>query len=159
MYNYIQKKYKALLLQMSAALHLSPFSREIWKLVFSENASLLVVKTPFLYSLTVEWMYVCRGGGVNMITDVLCSVNMCTFLCKQSTLLWTLRYRFFFFFLSLSLSNLSFWLWQQNNIITKSVIRAMIVAFVLWPGSWKRFTQTQTQIVSFGCSEWEKVVT
>ena len=28
------------------------------------------------YSLTIEWMCGGRGGGVNMITDVLYSVNM-----------------------------------------------------------------------------------
>ena len=43
---------------------------------FLKNASLLVCETPFLHSLTIEWMCGCRGGGVNMITDVLYSLNM-----------------------------------------------------------------------------------
>ena len=34
-----------------------------------------------LQSLTVEWMCVCRGSGVNMITDVLYSVNMYIRFC------------------------------------------------------------------------------
>ena len=33
-----------------------------------------------LHSLTSEWMCVCRGGGVNIITDVLYSVNIYIFL-------------------------------------------------------------------------------
>ena len=69
--------------QTSAALHLSPLSRKIWKRIFLKNASLLVCETPFLQSLTIGCTCVCRGGGVNMITDVLCSVNMyILFLCK-----------------------------------------------------------------------------
>ena len=48
-----------------------------------KNASLLVCETPFLHCLTVEWMCVCRGSGVNVIADVLYSVNMyIRFLCK-----------------------------------------------------------------------------
>ena len=46
------------------------------KTSFSKNASLLVCKTPFMHSWTIEWNSVCRAGGVNMITDVLYSVNM-----------------------------------------------------------------------------------
>ena len=50
-------------------------------------ASLLVCETPFLHSLTIEWMCGCRGGGVNMITDVLYSVNMYIhFYVKRSEL-------------------------------------------------------------------------
>ena len=33
-----------------------------------------------LHSLTIEWMCVCRGGGVNIITDVLYSVTIYIFL-------------------------------------------------------------------------------
>ena len=48
--------FSVLFLQTSAALHLSPLSRKIWKHIFLKNASLLVCKIPFLHSLTVEWM-------------------------------------------------------------------------------------------------------
>ena len=41
-----------------------------------QNSSLLVCETAFLHSLAIGWMCGCRGGGVNMITDVLYSVNM-----------------------------------------------------------------------------------
>ena len=64
-------------------LHLSPLSRKIWKHIFSKNAPLSVCKTPFLHSLTVEWMCGCRGGGVNMIADVLYSVNMYILFCVK----------------------------------------------------------------------------
>ena len=47
----------------SAALHLSPFSRKIWKYIFLKNASLLVCKAPFLHTLTIEWICICRAGG------------------------------------------------------------------------------------------------
>ena len=57
--------------------------KKIWKHIFLKNLSLLVCKTPFLHSLTVGWMCACRGSGVNMITDVLYSVNIyILFLCK-----------------------------------------------------------------------------
>ena len=51
--------------------------------IFLKNASLLVCETPFLHSLTIEWMCVCRGGGVNMITDVLYSVNLYIHFCVK----------------------------------------------------------------------------
>ena len=35
------------------------------------------------YSLTIEWMCGGRGGGVNMITDVLYSVNMYILFCVK----------------------------------------------------------------------------
>ena len=41
-----------------------------------KKKTLLVCETPFLHSLTTEWMCGCRGGDVNMITDVLYSVNL-----------------------------------------------------------------------------------
>ena len=59
---------------------LSSFKKNL-NTIFSKNASLLVCKTPFLHSLTVEWMCGCRGGGVNMITDVLYSVNVYIRFC------------------------------------------------------------------------------
>ena len=34
-----------------------------------------------MHSLSVEWMCVCKGGGVNIITDVLYSVNMYILFC------------------------------------------------------------------------------
>ena len=73
-----------LFLQTSAALHLSPLSKKISRHIFLKNAFLLVCKTPFLHSLTIEWMCGCRAGSVNMITDVLYSVNMYIlfFVCK-----------------------------------------------------------------------------
>ena len=46
--------------------------------IFLKNVSLLACETPFLHTLTIECMCVCRGGGVNMITDVLYSV-ICTY--------------------------------------------------------------------------------
>ena len=54
---------------------LSSFKNNL-KHIFSKNASLLVCKTPFLHSLTTEWMCVRRGGGVNRFADVLYSVKM-----------------------------------------------------------------------------------
>ena len=51
--------------------------------IFLKNVSLLACETPFLHTLTIECMCVCRGGGVNMITDVLYSVNLCTLFCVK----------------------------------------------------------------------------
>ena len=70
-------------LQTFAALHLFPLSRKILKHIFLKNASLLVCETPFLHSLTVEWICGCRRSGVNMYYS--CPVpckNVHTFLCK-----------------------------------------------------------------------------
>ena len=36
-----------------------------------------------LHSLTIEWMCGCRGGGVNMITDVLYNVNLYILFCVK----------------------------------------------------------------------------
>ena len=47
------------------------------------RSALMVCKAPFLHSLTVEWMCVCRGSGVNMITNVLSSVNMYIPFCVK----------------------------------------------------------------------------
>ena len=65
-----------LFLQPSETLHLSPLPRKISKRIFLKKASLSVCIAPFLHSLTIEWMCGCRGGGVNMITDVMYGVNM-----------------------------------------------------------------------------------
>ena len=54
--------------------------RKIRKHIFLKNVSL---SQPFLHSLTIEWMCVCRGGGVNMITDVLYSVNLYIPFCVK----------------------------------------------------------------------------
>ena len=78
-----QLKSGTLFLQTSAAPHLSPLSRKIWKHIFLKNASLLVCETHFLHSLTIEWMCVCRECGVNMITDVLYSVNLYILFCVK----------------------------------------------------------------------------
>ena len=49
-------------------------SNKTWN-ILSKNTSLLVCKAPFLHSLTTDWMYVCTGGGTDMITNVLYGVN------------------------------------------------------------------------------------
>ena len=65
-------------------LSVSPyFQQKILKHIFLKNANSLLVfhKALFLPSLTMECMCGYRGGGVNMVTDVLYSVNMYFFLC------------------------------------------------------------------------------
>ena len=59
------------------------FQEKSEKHIFLKNASLLVCKTPFLHNLTVEWICGCRGSGVNMITDVLYSINMYIPFCVK----------------------------------------------------------------------------
>ena len=43
----------------------------------------VVCKAPFQHSLTLEWLCVCRGSGVNMMTNVLYSVTMYTRFCVK----------------------------------------------------------------------------
>ena len=71
LFTFKQLKSGTLFLQLSATLL---FQKQIWN-IFLKNASLLVCKAPFLHSLTTDWMCVCTGGGVDMITDVLYGVN------------------------------------------------------------------------------------
>ena len=77
-----QLKSGTLFLLLFTILHLSPLSRK----VVSKNASVSVCKALFLHSLITEWMCACRGGGVNtvnMITAVLCSINLYKLVCGK----------------------------------------------------------------------------
>ena len=58
------KIWNSLPTNVRSSLSLSSLKKNL-KHIFLKNASLLVRKTPFLHSLTVECMCGCRRGGVN----------------------------------------------------------------------------------------------
>ena len=86
---YVRWTYNMICVGVSVCVHIMISVYEVIQLstakisVFLKNASLLVCKTLFLHSLTVECMRVCRRSCADMFTDVLYTVNMYVlFLCK-----------------------------------------------------------------------------
>ena len=59
------KIWNSLPTNVRSSLSLSSFNKNQKTHHFKERFCLLVCKTPFLHSLTVDWMCICRGGGVN----------------------------------------------------------------------------------------------